>query len=457
MEQNSSEQISIFGGGLVGSLLSILLAKLGLDVSLFEKRQDLRKLDNWEEGRSINLAMSHRGWKALEMVGLGEEVNEIAVPMYARIIHNADGTTYEQPYGKEGQAIYSVSRGHLNQKLFDIAEKYENVKLNFNKRCLNISLKTATAIIEDTRTNQVEEVQADCIFGADGAFSIVRSVMQKTNRFNYSQQFIEHGYKELTIPAKDGKWQLPHNGLHIWPRGNFMLIALPNTDGTFTCTLFLAFEGDISFEQLEDKNSMLTFFEQYFPDVIPLMPNLAKEFFDNPTSSLVNIACYPWAYAHKVALIGDAAHAIVPFYGQGMNCGFEDCAILYEILEKYPEKERDWKTILQEYQVSRKPNADAISELAMQNFVEMRDKVADPVFLLRKKIEAHINQFYPEYWTPLYSLVTFTHTPYAEALEMGKKQDKIMDKIMEIDNIENIWETLDYGSILKFHKAMAGE
>jgi len=446
------KEVHVFGGGLVGSLISIMLADRGLEVSLFEKREDLREVRNWEEGRSINLAMSDRGWRALNEIGLKEQVKKIGMPMFGRLIHNEDGNDIFQPYGKEGEAIYSVSRGKLNEILLDHSEKYSNIQRFFKHRCLEVNLKNSSTLVFDEVSKEEKVLKTDMILGADGAFSSVRGALQKTNRFNYSQQYIEHAYKELTIPiGKNQDWQLRPDVLHIWPRGRFMLIALPNTDGTFTCTLFLDFEGETSFENLQTEKDLMAFFYKHFPDTIALMPNLAEEFFKNPTASLVNIKCYPWAFQDKVALIGDAAHAIVPFYGQGMNSGFEDCYVLNEYIKEYPN---DWQTILEKYQKSRKPNADAIADLAMQNFVEMRDLVADPKFLLRKKIEKYLHKNYPEYWTPLYSMVTFSQVPYAEALRVGKEQDKIMQKIMSIDDIENTWQNLNYTALLNFQKTI---
>jgi kynurenine 3-monooxygenase len=290
----------------------------------------------------------------------------------------------------------------------------------------------------------------DLLIGADGAFSAVRSAMQKTTRFNYQQYFIEHGYKELTIPPRaDGSWAIDKHALHIWPRGNFMLIALPNPDGSFTCTLFFPFEGEVSFEQIRNKGDVIRYFETYFPDILPLMPNVAEEYLQNPTSSLVTIRCFPWSYKDKALIIGDAAHAIVPFYGQGMNAGFEDCVILDDLMEAHAG---NWPQILREYQNQRFANADAIADLALQNFVEMRDHVANPKFLLRKKIEAHIHQLYPTMWTPLYTMIAFSHTPYAEALRLGKKQDAIMQQIMSIPQVEKKWQEIDYKALMQEHR-----
>ncbi|MDJ1469763.1 NAD(P)/FAD-dependent oxidoreductase [Cytophagaceae bacterium DM2B3-1] len=443
------KNITILGAGLVGSLLASLLARKGHQVQLIEKRPDLR-IKNWEDGRSINLAMSERGWQAMRAVGVEEQVKEFAIPMYGRMIHDTKGNLAFQPYGKDNQCIYAISRSLLNQTLMNEAEKH-GVQLIFEHKCTSIDLQKNTLEITRITPNKAESeekstLQPDLIFGSDGAFSAVRSAMMKRPLFDYSQDYIEHGYKELTIPpTADGNWAIEPNALHIWPRGHFMLIALPNPDKTFTCTLFFPWTGNPSFEQLQTKEQLLHFFEETFPDILPLMPDLVEEFFSNPTSALLTVRCFPWTYKDKVALIGDAAHAIVPFFGQGMNCGFEDCVVLDEIIDQY---DNDWNTILSAYEKSRKPNSDAIAELALQNFVEMRDKVADPRFLLRKKIDAHLNQLFPDQWIPLYTMISFTTIPYADALEVGKQHDAILNKIMEIEGIEDKWQTIDYQSWL---------
>jgi kynurenine 3-monooxygenase len=439
------KKITVLGAGLVGSLLSVMLGRRGHQVQLIEKRPDLRKI-KWEDGRTINLALSERGWRALGRVGLAEEVLQLAIPMYGRMMHSEQGKLTFQPYGKDGQYIYSVSRSLLNEKLMNLAEQEGKVSLYFEQKCMHVDLIKPAVDLSHVRTGETRTVQSDILFGSDGAFSAVRSAMQRTNRFNYQQHFIEHGYKELTIPATvEGKWAIDKNALHIWPRGNFMLIALPNMDGSFTCTLFFPYEGNPSFQAISTKEEVIHFFEKTFPDILPLMPGVADEYMQNPTSSLVTIRCYPWTYQDKVALIGDASHAIVPFYGQGMNAGFEDCVILEELMEKYND---DWESVFEHFQKERFPHAEAIADLALQNFVEMRDYVADPQFLLRKKIEAHIHQHYPHLWTPLYTMIAFSHIPYADALQAGKKQDQLMQKIMDLPDIENSWQKLDYKEIL---------
>ena len=428
-------KIAVVGSGLVGSLLAIYLRKYNHTVHVFDRSPDIRKLSL--SGRSINLAMSHRGWKALDYAGIGDDIRDIAIPMEKRAIHTDEEVKF-QYYGKDGEAIYSISRGVLNRRMIDLAEQ-AGAEFHFETRIWDVTLATATLHIGETEEGAWTPLKYDMVFGADGAFSRVRHRMQRQNMFNYEQNFLSTGYKELNIPAnQDGTYKLDKNSLHIWPRGEYMLIALPNLDGSFTCTLFMPFEGANSFEKLTDVKSVEEFFLKNFPDTINAIQNLTDDFFKNPTSSLVTMQCYPWTYQDKVALIGDACHAIVPFYGQGMNAGFEDITVLNQMIEKYGD---DWKTIFAEYQISRKPNADAIAELSYRNFMEMSSDTASEKFLLQKEIEKHFSEKYPDKWMPLYSRVTFSHRPYAEALTIGDKQDHIMDVIMKIENIENIWKT----------------
>ncbi len=432
------EKIAVVGAGLVGSLQAILLAKKGYQVEVFERRPDMRNV-KLSAGRSINLALSDRGWKALKMAGVDEKIKETAIPMYGRMMHAEDGTLTPQAYGKEGQAIYSVSRGGLNQTLMNLADQYENVHFNFNKACKDVNLETNQLTFSDIETKERITYQPDRIFGTDGAFSAIRARLQKTSRFNYSQTYLKHGYKELCIPANsDGTHQIDKNSLHIWPRGEFMMIALPNIDGSFTCTLFFPFEGKNSFESIKTEEDVLSFFNTTFADAVPLMPDLVTEYFENPTAPLVTVKCEPWNYSDKIILMGDASHAIVPFYGQGMNSGFEDCSVFEEMSTNF---DGDWAKLFKEFADERKPNGDAIADLAIQNFIEMRDKVADESFLLRKKIEKKLFTKYPEKWMPLYSQVTFSHIPYATANAKGKKQEKIMDTVMADPEIEKKWDS----------------
>ncbi len=430
-----SQKIAIVGSGLVGSLLAIYLKKEGHTVHIYDRSPDIRTIQF--SGRSINLAMSHRGWKALDGAGVGDKVRDIAIPMEKRAIH-IDKTLNFQYYGLSGESIYSISRGVLNKKMIDLAEE-AGAEFFFEKRIWDVTLADATLHIGETERGEWEELKYDMVFGADGAFSRIRHRMQRQSMFNYTQEFLNTGYKELHIPANaDGSYKLDKNSLHIWPHGEYMLIALPNLDGSFTCTLFMPFEGENSFASLTDRPKLEAFFKQNLPDTIEVIPDLAEDFFKNPTSTLVTMKCFPWTYEDKIALIGDASHAIVPFYGQGMNAGFEDITVLYEMMQKYGN---DWKMIFSEYQKSRKPNADAIAELSYRNFLEMSSKTADKKFLLQKKIEKLFASKHPEKWLPLYDRVTFSHQPYTEALAIGDKQNKIMEEVMHIHDIENLWDS----------------
>jgi kynurenine 3-monooxygenase len=434
-----SKNVNIIGAGLVGSLLSIYLARRGYKINIYERRGDMRKLQ-MSAGKSINLALSDRGWRGLEGVGIADEIRKIAIPMYGRQIHNRDGSMAFQPYGKKEQAIYSVSRAEINMKLMDLAEE-AGIQIHFNQRCSHIDRKTLTAHFENDENKTTTYANSDLLFGSDGAFSAARLNMQlSSDRFEYNQHYISAGYKELIIPpGKNGEFLLEKNALHIWPRGSFMMIALPNPDGNFTCTLFLPFEGEKSFDKLKTREDVKKFFDAEFPTAVPLMPTLLDDFLHNPTSSLVTVKCWPWTFDNRIALIGDAAHAIVPFFGQGMNCGFEDCVVLNNLIDKHNE---DWDKIFPEYQQLRKPDGDAIADLAVGNFVEMRDKTADPKFLLQKRIEARFNEKYPSRWIPQYTMVTYSpDIRYSTALKEGQKQQAIMDKIMALPDIEKKWDS----------------
>ncbi|MFL5808673.1 MAG: FAD-dependent oxidoreductase [Flavisolibacter sp.] len=435
------KDITIIGAGLVGSLLSIYLAKRGYKVAIYERRGDMRK-EEVEAGRSINLALSDRGIKALNEVGIAEEVLKIAIPMHGRFIHNLDGSTAFQPYGKEGQYINSVSRTELNCKLLDLAEKHE-VEIHFGKKFISIDWNQKQVQLEEMANCELSTANFSLCFAADGAYSGARMAhMMSHSKFDYHQYYIDCGYKELSIPAgNNGSFLLEKNALHIWPRKEYMLIALPNTNGSFTGTLFFPFEGALSFEKLKTKTAVTDFFKQTFPDVVALIPDLTSQFFNHPTSSLVTVKCYPWVREDKFCLIGDAAHAIVPFFGQGMNAGFEDCSLLNELLEKHGE---DWSGLLQEFQERRKPDTDAIADMAVGNFTEMRARTADPKFLLQKKIEAKLHEHYPDKWIPAYTQVTFSpHIRYSEALKNSQRQEAIMQKIMSENGIEDYWNDED--------------
>lgn len=430
------KQVAIVGSGLVGSLLAIFLRKAGHAVTVFDRRPDIRTVEF--SGRSINLAMSNRGWKALRQAGIEEEVRKLAIPLYQRAMHVSDEPVYYQKYGKEEEAIWSISRGVLNRRMIDLAEA-AGASFRFSEKVWDVDLPTARLFTGETEKGEWEEYAFDHVFGCDGAFSRVRHKMQRRSRFDYSQDFIDVGYKELTIPPNaDGSHKLDKHSFHIWPRGRFMFIAMPNLDGSFTCTLFLPFEGEVSFEKIQTRDDARDFFREYFPTVTPDIENLTGDFFRNPTSALVTIRCYPWTYWDKVALVGDSAHAIVPFYGQGMNAGFEDITVLTGLMQQHGG---DWERVFSEYQARRKPNADAIAELSYRNFVEMSSRTADPEFLLQKKIERHFANAYPDKWIPAYSRVTFSDRPYAEALAMGDRQEAIMQQVMQMPDLENRWDS----------------
>ncbi len=430
------KKVTIIGAGLVGSLLGIFLSKRGYAVQIFERAGDMRK-EEVQAGRSINLALSDRGIKALNEVGVGEDILKIAIPMHGRRIHKADGDFAFQPYGKENQYINSVSRRELNARLMDLAES-KGVEIFFKHRCSDIDFKKKQ--VRFYAGEELKTVDYELLFGADGAYSAARlSHMLQHGKFEYQQHYIDCGYKELSIPAgPGGSFLLEKNALHIWPRKSYMLIALPNTDGSFTGTLFFPFEGELSFNKLKTEDDVANFFATTFPDVVPMIPDLVQQFFNHPTSSLVTVKCDPWIREDHFCLIGDAAHAIVPFFGQGMNAGFEDCSVLNHLMEKHGE---DWQAILQEFNALRKPDADAIADMAVHNFIEMREKTADPGFLLQKKIEARLHEKYPDQWIPAYSQVTFSpHIRYSEALRNSQRQEEIMREVMRRADIEQNWE-----------------
>ncbi|SDY15510.1 FAD-dependent oxidoreductase [Hymenobacter psychrophilus] len=443
--QLPAETLTVMGAGLVGCLLALYLAQHGHAVEVFERRPDLRG-DAKVEARSINLALSDRGWRALEGVGIADAVREVAIAMRGRMMHGVEGQLTFQPYGQDGQAIYSVSRAGLNRRMLDLVEQQPGIRMQFEQRCQRVDLRNSQLEMRDETTGESRIQPFQRLFGADGAYSAVRGAMQRTDRFNYSQQYLDYGYKELTIAAgPDGSWPIEKHALHIWPRGQYMMIALPNLDGSFNCTLFFPYEGANSFAALQTPAQVRTFFAEHFADAVPLMPDLETEFFANPTSSLVTVRCFPWSHADDVLLLGDASHAIVPFYGQGMNSGFEDCAVLAELLEEHGS---DWPRIMRQFETSRKPNTDAMADLAVYNFYEMRDRVADPRFLLQKKIEGRLAAQYPAQWLPLYSQVTFSQIPYAEALANGQAQEQVMQRLMPHIQAEADYERPDVQALV---------
>lgn len=434
---DKKKEVVIIGAGLVGSLWAVYLSKAGYKVTIYERRPDIRKAEV-SAGKSINLALSVRGWTALDAVGVGDEIREIAIPMYGRMMHDLQGNLTYQQYGKDGEAIFSVSRGKINAKMIDIAQKHGNATIHFDTECKNVDVNQGIVFLKNSLSGEEFQIQADLIFAADGAFSAVRyNSMQKLDRFQYSQNYIADGYREILLPANpDGSYRMDKNALHIWPRGRFMLIALANEDGSFTCTLFMPHENDeFSFNKLKSKDAVNYFFKTVFPDFFQMMPQIADAWEDHPLSNLAIIRCYPWTKG-KVALMGDAAHATVPFYGQGMNAGFEDCTVLWGLMQKHNE---NWDEIFNEYSETRKPDGDALQDLSLENYYVMRDYVADPSFLLRKKIEAKFSELYPTKWLPLYSQVTFSNIRYSVAYKQGQMQNEIMDQIMKMTDIEKNW------------------
>jgi len=431
------KNFTVVGGGPVGTLLAISLARHGYKVGLYEGRPDSRQTSIYQ-GKSINIALSDRGWTSLEKVGISADARRQAIPMDHRAIHGVDGDLSSLPYGKDGDAIWSVSRGGINEHLLDIADDEANITTHFEHRLIDIDFESASTTFRVANSAE-KVVESDFAFGADGAHSKVRRLAHDVPRFSYSQTYMPQCYIELNIPANpDGSHKMPMNALHIWPRKDFMLIALPNLDGTFTCTLFMNHSGNPSFESLQERSAVEAFFKTNFVDAMEYLENPIDVFMENTAAPLFLVQVFPWSFNRKVGLIGDAAHAIVPFYGQGMNCGFEDCAELDALIG---ELDHDWDQIFPAYENARKPNGDAIAELSKRNFVEMSDLSGDRNFQLRKKIEAKFSDEYPELWTPLYSMVTFSpDVPYSEALRIGDEQNKIMEKIMALPKIEDDWD-----------------
>ncbi|WP_299128424.1 NAD(P)/FAD-dependent oxidoreductase [uncultured Winogradskyella sp.] len=424
--ENKQQNILIIGAGLCGSLLALRMGQRGYNVTVYEMRPDLRKTEI-SAGRSINLAFSDRGNKAMKLVGIEDKVKELCIPMHGRMLHDKEGNTFLSNYsGRDYEYINSISRGDLNALLLNEAEKHENVKIHFNKKCKSVDFEKTTALFQDYHTKDQFIEDADCIIATDGAGSALRKsyFLEKKFLFSFSQHWLTHGYKELSIlPAKDGSYKTHKNALHIWPRGDFMVIALPNLDGSFTVTLFLSYdEGDYNFNNLTTPEIVTEFFEKEFPDALELMPNLVEDFFSNPTAPLGTVKCSPWNYKGNTLLMGDSAHAIVPFYGQGMNASFEDVVEFDSILDTH---KGDWETVFSEYNKTRKQDTDAIADLAIDNFHEMKDHVGQAIFQEKRKIEMELEKQFPDDYSSKYSLVTFNENiGYREAMLRGRAQDK---------------------------------
>ena len=439
---NKQENILIIGAGLCGSLLALRLAQRGFKVDVYESRPDLRITDI-SAGRSINLALSDRGFKALRLAGVEEKAREICIPMYGRLVHDIAGNTFASNYsGREGEYINSISRGDLNGILLTEAEEHENVSIHFNKKCVKIDIENSIATFEDYITKEHISVNPDVIFGTDGAGSILRKsyYLERKFLFSYSQEYLTHGYKELEIPADvNGKHQISKDHLHIWPRGEYMLIALPNMDGSFTVTLFLGNEeGVYHFKGLNSEEKIAHFFKEQFPDALELIPNISDEFANNPTGALGTVKCSPWSYKNNTLIMGDAAHAVVPFYGQGMNASFEDVVVLDEVLD---QNLNNWEATFKAYEKKRKNDADAIGELAVENYYEMRDHVANPLFKQKRKIEMDLEKNFPSVYFSKYSMVTFNaEIGYYEAMMKGRAQDKALLNMIADKNISTSME-----------------
>ena len=438
----TSEKVTLIGAGLNGPLLAILLMRRGFSVEIYERRPDMRRVRT-SAGRSINLALSTRGIHALRQAGLWEKMRGITIPMKGRMMHSIAEELTFQPYGKnEGEVIHSISRAELNIALMNAAEE-EGATIHFHRRCQGFDLKTGEIRVRNEDTGEETNQKTEVLIGCDGAASALRAEMLKLSNFHFSQQHLDYGYKELTIPADpNGKPLLEPNALHIWPRGNHMLIALPNIDGTFACILFLPFEGADSFASLSSETDVIHFFQERFPDASRLMPQLAENYAANPTGAMVTIKCSPWHVRGRTLLLGDAAHAIVPFFGQGINCGFEDCTYLVELLDRHGA---DWSRVFEEFEKERKVNTDAIADMAIENFTEMRDRVADSQFLLTKKVELALEARYPNLFIPKYAMVTFHRIPYSVALSRGAVQERILSELSKsINSVADLdWDKAD--------------
>ncbi len=444
---DNKENILIIGAGLCGSLLALRLAQRGFEVSVYESRPDLRTTDI-SAGKSINLALSDRGFKALRLAGMEEKARNICIPMHGRLIHDIEKNTFASNYsGREGEFINSISRGELNGLLLTEADSYDNLTIHFNSECTAVDIENNIATFYDHRTKKSFEVKARVIFGTDGAGSVLRKsyYLERKFLFSFSQNFLTHGYKELEIPvSNEGKHLISKDHLHIWPRGDYMLIALPNLDGSFTVTLFLSYDdGEYNFNNLTNEEKITEFFQKQFPDALALIPDIASEFFNNPTGALGTVKCSPWHYQGKTLLMGDAAHAVVPFYGQGMNASFEDVTVLDGIIDTYKD---DWGTIFKEYQKTRKDDADAIGDLAVENYYEMRDHVSNPIFKKKRTLEMALEKTFPTQYFSKYSMVTFNEDiPYHTAMLKGRAQDKALLNMIADNEIslESISTALD--------------
>ena len=435
----------VIGSGLVGTVLAVYLAKQGHEAQVYERVADPREADP-SSGRSINLTLCDRGFAVLDSIGVGDAVRAVSVPVKGRLVHDVKGELTFQPYGNNGEAIYSIARTDLNKVLLDFAERNFDIHFSFNEKCLDIDFCAPSVQLRNLRTGDVSSANARLIFGCDGAYSAVRSKMQRKMRLNFSQHYWDQGYKELRAhTSTERDWTAERNVIHIWPRKDYMLIGFPNIYGTFTVALHLPFTGPLSFESLVTDADVRELFQTSFPDVIPHMPELIDDFLNHPANPMVTIKCSPWSYQDRAVLIGDAAHSIYPSYGQGANAGFEDCATLFECMQTYRE---DWKQVLKEFERRRRPNTDAIADLCAEHFKELRDLVGSPDFLLRKEIERTVNHAYPDKYKDLYSMITFTCMPYVEAMRIDREQRSILDQLMAIDGIGQKLHTAEVSGVI---------
>ena len=429
------KRINIIGAGLAGSLLSILFAKRGYKVHVYERAADMR-LDEVDAGRSINLALAHRGIRALQKAEVFERIKPMMVPMAGRQLHNEDGSQQFQAYGnKRHEVIYSLSRSGLNKELMNAAEETGLVTFYFSHACMGVDTKRNKILISNS-ANETIELDAEHVFACDGAGSKIRRDLVAQDILSNRDELLDHAYKELTIPADDhGEYQMIREALHIWPRGQYMLIALPNDDGSFTLTLFMPKHGENGFNELTSEEKISNFFKAHFPDTLELIPNLLQEFKENPEGILGTVYTNPLHWQDKLLLVGDSSHAIVPFHGQGMNSSFEDCLVLDELLEKHTE---NWTQVFQQFSIQRKRDVDAIAEMALENYITMRDSVRHADFHLRKDVAWELETRFPEYFIPRYSMVMFHHIPYALVFRRGNIQADIVAELSE--NIKEAYE-----------------
>ena len=427
----NKEKIILIGAGLAGPLLANYMAQRGYVVTIIESRPDMRKVPI-SAGRSINLALSARGIQALKEIGLYNRIKPISTPMKGRMIHDLDGTTHMLPYGQtDEEIIFSVSRAQLNMELMTLAEESGNVTILFNHKLISADFDGSKLFFQELDTNSHKKLSFSRVIGCDGSASVLREAIIKNTAVKYLKKPLAHGHKELTIPpSESGDFQIESNALHIWPRGDYMLIALPNKDYSFTCILFFPVEGVVSFETVKTENDILHLFQSQFPDTMELMPTLIEDFQNNPTGDLASVYCNPWHFQDKALLIGDAAHAIVPFFGQGMNASFQDCSILAGLIDR---NKNDWQTIFDAFSASQVENGHAIADMAIENYIEMRDHVNNIEYQKRRTLELKLERMYPGQFIPRYSMVAFHQIPYSEVYERGEKQFKIINELLKLD------------------------